>query len=280
MKSRVIYYYQTFTGLDKLLTHPEDIDVIIVSSIHFGINLDKKSYIHLNDFPPNNTQFKNLWEQLENFSTNSTDILLMIGGAGGAFIDLFNSYTVYYKLLKDLLKSKPFIKGIELDIEERVEINNVKMLINDLTRDFGKDFILTMAPVSFSMMEDYPGMGNFVYKDLYNSPEGKYINWFNVQSYGMFSEKTYKAIIDNGYPSEKIVMGMLWSDFDENTFNNALETIKNIKIRYPNMAGIDIWEYCKSPPNNVDPSQWAKEVKEVLIAYRERKWFSTGWLFN
>ena len=39
---KVIYYYQTFVGLDKLLTHREDVDVIIVSSIHFGKNKENQ----------------------------------------------------------------------------------------------------------------------------------------------------------------------------------------------------------------------------------------------
>ena len=34
---KTVYYYQTFIGLDKLLTHVEDIDTIIISSIHFEI---------------------------------------------------------------------------------------------------------------------------------------------------------------------------------------------------------------------------------------------------
>ena len=280
MCSRVIYYYQTFNGLDKLLTHIDSVDVIIVSSIHFGLNIDKTPYIHLNDFPPNNPKFNKVWKQLEFCSNNDTEILLMIGGAGGAFRDLFNLYTVYYKLLKMVILSKPFIKGIELDIEESVKLRDVKMLIRDLVNDFGDDFIITMAPICYSMINDYPGMGNFIYKDLYNSPEGKYISWFNVQSYGSFNEKTYKSIIKNGYPSEKIVMGMLWSDFDENTFNNALETIKNIKILYPDMAGIDIWEYYKAPPDKNDPSIWAKKVKEILTIYKQREKFSIGCLLN
>ena len=73
---------------------------------------------------------------------------------------------------------------------------------------------------------------------------------------------------------------MIWSDFSNNTFSNALEIIKNIKILYPDMAGIDIWEYYKSPPCNDDPSIWAKKVREGLFSYTQRKWFSLTWLFN
>ena len=51
---KVIYYYQTFVGLDKLLTHREDVDVIIVSSIHFGKNKENQLGIYLNDNKPDN----------------------------------------------------------------------------------------------------------------------------------------------------------------------------------------------------------------------------------
>ena len=37
---KTIYYYQTFIGLYKMLSHIQDIDVIIVSSIHFGKEKD------------------------------------------------------------------------------------------------------------------------------------------------------------------------------------------------------------------------------------------------
>ena len=57
---KVIYYYQTFVGLDKLLTHREDVDVIIVSSIHFGKNKDNKLGIHLNDNEPDDKLFDEL----------------------------------------------------------------------------------------------------------------------------------------------------------------------------------------------------------------------------
>ena len=36
---KTIYYYQTFVGLDKALTHIEDVDVFIVSSISYLFQL-------------------------------------------------------------------------------------------------------------------------------------------------------------------------------------------------------------------------------------------------
>ena len=49
---KTIYYYQSFVGLDKVLTHIEDIDVINISSIHFGKDKDGNKFIYLNDNKP------------------------------------------------------------------------------------------------------------------------------------------------------------------------------------------------------------------------------------
>ena len=74
--------------------------------------------------------------------------MLMMGGAGGAYTELFSEFDVYYPMLKKLLTTKSWIKGIDLDMEESVSIDNAKKLIQCLVRDFGEDFIITMAPVS------------------------------------------------------------------------------------------------------------------------------------
>ena len=257
--SRVIYYYQTFVGLDKLWSHPHDVDVIILASIHFGTE-NGTPYIHLNDHPPTDKIFDKVWDQIDQFSTEGVEIILLVGGAGKAFADLFGDYTTYYQLLKQLIETKTCIKGIELDVEEVVDVKNIKMLINDLVRDFGENLIITMAPVSSAMINDRPGLGGFVYKDLYDSDEGKHISWFNVQCYGEFTEDTYENIIKNGYPPHKIVMGMISSDFDKNTFHEAIDAVKKIKDKYPSMGGIDNWEYFDSPPDSNDPSEWSKQI--------------------
>ena len=60
----------------------------------------------------------------------------MTGGAGGAFTELFSDFKTYYPLLHQLLNEKTFIGGIDLDIEESVDINQIKMLIRLLKQDF------------------------------------------------------------------------------------------------------------------------------------------------
>ena len=260
---KTIYYYQSFCGLDKILTHINDIDVIILASIHFGTNSDKTPYIHLNNNDPSDKIFYPVWKDINKASSQDTTILLMMGGAGGAYELLFKNFNTYYPLLKKIIKDNKCIKGIDLDIEEEVDINNVKKLINILIKDFGKDFIITMAPVSTSLLYDSGSLGGFSYKELYKSEEGKYIKWFNTQCYGTFNKETFDNIIKNGYPSDKIVMGMISFDFNRNNFNEALTTIKNIKKEYPNFAGVFDWEYINAPPDTNDPSQWAKLMKYI-----------------
>ena len=249
---KIIYYYQTFVGLEKLKNKNSTTDLII-SSIHFG---DNKLY--LNDNEPNDEKFKQLWEETETLSKDKLHISCMVGGAGGAFRELFSNFDVYYETLRSFLVSKPWIQGINLDVEETVTIENIKKLISKIRDDFGEKFVISMAPVSSAMESDVPGMGGFVYKELFNSKEGKLIDYYNCQCYESFSLETYKNIINNGYPENKIVMGMMSGQFTDDSFEGV---VRSIKEKYPNVCGFYDWEYLDAPPNKDDPSEWAKLVK-------------------
>ena len=172
MANRIIYYYQTFTSLSPILVKDCVVTHIHLSSIHFGINDDGSLYIHLNDYPPNDKRFNLVWKQLKEASKLGIKIVIMVGGAGGGFTQLFSNYQEYYQLLKKTIEEHPFISGIDLDIEETTKINDVKKLISQINIDFGKEFIISMAPVSASLESDFPGMGGFNYKELYQSLEG------------------------------------------------------------------------------------------------------------
>ena len=258
---KTIYYYQSFCGLDKLLSHPQDTTNIIVSSIHFG-SYKNDPYIHLNNFFPDSPKFDTVWEELQKLYYQGVTITAMIGGAGGAYQTLFSDFDTYYPLLKAFLKTKNYITGIDLDIEESVSLENVKKLINILMKDFGEDFIITMAPVASTLMNDSTSIAGFSYKELYNSPEGKHIDWFNTQSYGCYNFSTYDKIIKNGYPPDKVVFGMISGDFT-NDFNEALNEVKKIKNTYPSLGGVYNWEYIDSPPDSSDPSQWCREMSKI-----------------
>lgn len=248
MKPRIILYYQTFCGLDKIINNnsSKNITHIHLSSIHFGIDNKNLKYIHLNDNSPYDKKFNDVWEQLNILDNLGIKIILMIGGAGGAFTNLFNDFNTYYKLLYDLIKNKNIIKGVDLDIEETVNLDNVKMLINRIKKDFGKEFIISLAPVQSSLEYDYNGLGGFIYKDLLNSPEGKLIDYFNGQFYYDYSLSAYNKVISNKYNPENVVIGMLGTDKEQMEHN--YNEIKKIYKKYgEKFGGVFLWEYYMYP---------------------------------
>lgn len=261
MVNRIIYYYQTFVGLRPILDqNPIKVTHIHLSSFHFGLDSNNEPYIHLNDFPPDNEQFKTVWEEIKEARQKGIKVLFMIGGAGGAYGALFSNFEVYYNLLIKTIKQFPYIDGIDLDIEEDVDIKNVIMMIERLKQNFGNDFIISMAPLAGSLMMNNPGMGGFIYKTLYNVL-GKSITYFNGQFYGDFSLNSYDIIMENGYPQEKVVMGMLSGDID---MKDACSIISNVKKKYPNFGGVFVWEYCNAPPDPNHHEKWSEQIYNAI----------------
>lgn len=268
--SRIIYYYQTLVGLDSLLNEPTPTCThIILSAFHFGTNNDGTPYIHLNNYPPDNSRFTDCWNQLRILSERGVTIMIMLGGAGGAYTTLFQNettYKTYYTMLKNTILQYDIIKGIDLDIEEYVHLSDVKRLMQDIHNDFGDSFIITMAPLGGSLQTDCTGMGGFIYKELYESPEGQYINWFNGQFYGSYNISDLNTVVNNGYPVDMIVMGMISSQFSsDNKFSECLDTLSEIKKQYPDFGGVDVWEYFNSPPGKIkNPSIWSDSISNIF----------------
>jgi len=250
---RVIYYYQTFTGLQPILYSGTPVTDIHLSSVHFGINPDKSKYIHLNNYPPDNLRFNQVWKDLDEAVKLGINIKIMIGGSGGAFTNLFSDYETFYPMLKKILIEHSVISGVDLDVEEMVPLKNIKKLINQISNDFPK-FTFAMAPVQSSIENDVSGMGGFLYKDLYNSPEGKKIEYFNGQFYGSYQASDYHKVINNGYPPEKIVMGLTSGQYDQ----SVPETIKSLVEKYPTFGGVYVWEYYSTN------KKWAQEMHQAM----------------
>ena len=253
--SRIIYYYQTLNSLKPILTS-KTVTHINLSAIHFGYDNNQKPYIHLNDASPYDSIFDTVWEELFIATQNDIDVRLMVGGAGTAFQKLFSNFDIFYPMLLHLINMKSnIIQGIDLDIEESVKLDDVKMLIKRIKKDLGIGFKITMAPVQYSLQNDSPGMGGFCYKDLYSSDVGKYIEFFNAQFYMTYTTEAYESVVDNGYPEEKVVMGMLMGTEVENNY----PVIKKLKNEYPNtFGGVYIWEYSGAPSN------WSQKIFDIF----------------
>ena len=259
--NRVIYYYQTFCGLDAVLQSPHKPDCIHVSSIHFGLDTDNQPYIHLNNYTPGDPRFGSMWSQISECKKQGIDITLMIGGAGGGYRSLFSNYTVYYNLLKQFLNSKSgVITGVDLDIEEIVSFKDTLRLLSDIKHDF-PHMTISMSPLQFSLETDVPGMGGFVYKDIFNT---NLVDYFIGQFYTDYSFDAFKKCVDNGYPPEKIVMGSISGQ----DFGNNLDAITEIKKAYPNFGGVSIWEYFNAPLGGSEtsyqynPNIWCQIVRK------------------
>ena len=260
--NRIVYYYQTFIGLENLL-NLEHIPVthIHVAAIHFGMNMGE-NYIHLNDHPPSSSIFNTLWSETEALSKRGVQIRLMVGGGGGAFYELFNDFDSYYPLLKETINNRSWINGIDLDVEEGVGLDNIVMLINRIRADFGEDFKITLAPIGVALELDVCGMGGFYYKDLERAVGDK-IEYYNGQYYSDFSLPTYDITIMNGYEPSKIVMGMISGQFSSDNFNKCLDIIIDIKEKYTDFGGVFVWEYCNAPPSK-NSADWSILIDAVI----------------
>jgi len=188
------------------------------------------------------------------------NVILMIGGAGGAFINLFSDFDTYYPFLKSTIRQFPMISGVDLDIEESVSLDDVKGLIRRFKADFGSDFSISMAPMQYSLQTDEKGMGDFSYKTLFDSPEGKLIDYFNGQFYIDYSAPAYEDAVNNGYPPHQVVMGMVSGQ----DLEDAKEAILALCKKYPTFGGVYVWEYFDAPPGKTKhPEEWCHEIKKI-----------------
>ena len=256
MSPKIIYYYQTLTSLKPILTN-HTVSHIHLSAIHFGTDKNNKPYIHLNDNSPYDSIYDEVWKELFIATQNKIDVRLMIGGAGTAFQKLFSNFSVFYPLLLELIHMKSnIIQGVDLDIEEIVNLEDVKMLITRLKTDLGKNFKISMAPIQSSLQNDSPGMGGFIYKDLYGSSVGKDIEYFNGQFYGSYSVAAYDSVVENGYPEEKVVMGMLMGENVEENY----EVVEKLYEDYgKDFGGVFIWEYSGAP------TDWSVRFSKIFL---------------
>jgi hypothetical protein len=270
-EKRIIIYYQTLVDLTSLINLIKDntntiITDVTLASIHFGYNNDSTPYIHLNNNPPSDKSFESVYKNLnliKSVSKNSVKINLLIGGAGTAFNQLFSNYDLFYNLLKDTVTELGFIDGFNLDIEEDVKLEDIIKLVNNLKLDFPEKKII-FAPLAGSLSSDEPGMGGFSYKEL-NNKIGDKVDYYNAQCYGEYSKELLDEIVKNGYPANKIVMGMLSSQ----DIHNIVNEVEKIVLNYPNFGGVAVWEYFNAPPSSPEyPYVWCEIMSNIL--YNEK----------
>ena len=273
---RVIYYYQTLTELSPLINtlnpatgRPYTTDINL-ASFHLGPQSDG-TLIHLNDLPPDNPAFNTAWRQLGKLQSMGVKVHMMLGGAApGSYRSLFSDWATLYPVLRQTLLRYHF-DGIDLDIEEEVALSDVEHLICLLSSDFGVGFSITLAPVASDLISGR-GLSGFNYKDLYHSAEGAKIAWFNTQFYSGFGSLAttfdYNAIINNGFPPDKVVAGMLGNPHEGSGYvdvKRVAGTVEQLAATYSNFAGVFSWEYFDTlPGGTAHPEQWSELMYQAM----------------
>ena len=256
---RVIYYYQTLTDLSPVIknlnpaTKKPYATHINLAAFHLGPQSDG-TLIHLNDHPPDNPTFNTPWQQLTQLQRMGVKLHMMLGGAACcSYRSLFGNWNKLYPVLKQTLRNYHF-NGINLDIEESVALSDVQRLINRLSSDFGSKFEITLAPVASNLTSGM-GLSGFNYKDLYQSPEGAKIAWFNTQFYSGFgslaSTSDYDRAIKKGFPPDKVVAGMIGNPSDGGGYVDMKQVARTVELlvgKYPNFGGVFSWEYFRTMP--------------------------------
>ena len=250
--ARLIYYYQTPSTLDGVAD-----GYVYVSALHFT----EDGGIHLNDQPAD--QQPGLWADVEAAAARGVTTMVMLGGAGGAFTELFRHFERNFGLLVDLLRARPYIRGIDLDVEEECALQDVRMLINRLDQEFGAGFLITMAPVQAALESDQPGMGGFSYGDLRDTLEGRRVDWFNAQCYGDYTSDAYARIVANGYAADRVVFGVDGDAYPD----DAAEQVRAAAERYDDFGGVFLWEYGDT---GVPPLRWGEDMRNAM---RQRWWW-------
>lgn len=280
---RIIYYYQTQYSNGQYVSLapvwktknpntglPYTTDVII-AAFHLGYDQSGQPYIHLNDNVPGDPMFDVMWPQVHRLQRFGITTRMMLGGAAqGSYADLFANWSTFYPILRQTLKHYR-MNGIDLDVEENVSLANIEKLIRRLDADMGPSFEITLAPVATALTNG-PNLSGFDYPQLYASPVGPDIAWFDAQFYSGFGSlgnvTDYEDVIAFGYPPSVVVAGMIANPLDGSGFvpiQTVQNTVSQLVSTYPAFGGVFAWEYFNAQPGGpARPAQWSKVMGQSM----------------
>lgn len=273
---RIVCYHQThyhngeFVSILPLLeteaTH------VIIAAIH----LHSHETVRLNDDAFDDPKNVPLWDEVRTLQHAGVTVLGMLGGAHpGSFSRLDGDDTArfeeQYAPLRRMIE-RTALDGLDLDVEEPMSLAGIVRLIERLKRDFGPDFLITLAPVAAAMMAQ-EHLSGFDYEILEMTLSAD-IAWYNTQFYcgwgSMENAGHYEMIIAQGWPVDKIVVGLV-----TNPGNGAgwlpdqrlRETLAALTGRYLDFGGVMGWEYFNSMTEldgHGKPLSWAHFMSSIL----------------
>ncbi|UNI16494.1 hypothetical protein JDV02_002925 [Purpureocillium takamizusanense] len=277
---RLILYFQTThdkNGLPISMLPLVKEKGIAMSHLYIcSFHINAGGVIHLNDYPPSHPRFLTLWNETLIMKDAGVKIMGMVGGAAaGSFTtDTLDgnvtTFEHYYGQLRDVIRQFQ-LQGIDLDIEEPMSQGGAYRLIERLHKDFGNDFIITMAPVASSLTGP-DGFGDLNYTTL-ESGLGRNIDWYNAQFYSGFGSMStpndYLRIVNSGWKPYKVVVGQLTSPangYGYTPYEKLNATIVTLRDKlHHRIGGIFGWEYFNSKPGGeAKPWEWAQIMTQIL----------------
>lgn len=177
----------------------------------------------------------------------------------------------YYGALRDMVRQRR-LDGLDLDVEEPMSLGGIVRLIDRLREDFGKAFLITMAPVAPALLDVRRNLSGFDYEAL-EVMRGRDIAWYNCQFYCGWGDCSnpilYEMMLMKGWAPEKVVVGLVTNPANGSGFIpfDILATVLPLMVGQHNrrFGGVMGWEYFNSLPGGRDrPWEWAEWMTRVL----------------
>ena len=263
----VVAYYQTQYDNGSYVS-PTPLGGIATDIEVAAFHLNSDGTIHLNDDPPSDPKFDQMWSDLAALQQQGVRVEAMLGGAAqGSYANLHNDFTTYYGLLKSTIQTY-HLDGVDLDIEETFSLSDTEHLITQLHSDFGAGFVVTLAPVATDLSGGSQFSGGFDYRTL-DSDMGDQISWYNTQFYcgwGSLQDTSgYDAVIANGFAPSKVVAGTVTNPANCSGYvdpGTLASTVSSLVGEHPDFGGVAGWEYFNSTGvNGGGPESWYQNVK-------------------
>ncbi|KAG5936454.1 hypothetical protein E4U53_000217 [Claviceps sorghi] len=198
----------------------------------------------------------------------------MLGGAAkGSYARLDASpdeFEAFYAPLRRLVRDRA-LDGLDLDVEEPMSLAGIIRLIDRLRADFGKHFLITLAPVAMAMLDPAKNLSGFDYEAL-EVMRGRDIAWYNTQFYcgwgDLSSTFMYDLMLQKGWSPDKIVVGVVTNPANGHGYVHwemLSAVLAVLSSRHQNFGGVMGWEYFNSLPGDARrPWEWATVLSSLL----------------
>ncbi len=266
----VVAYYQTQYSNNSYVS-PSPLRGIATDIEVAAFHLNGDGSVHLNDNPPSDAKFSQMWSDLASLQQSGVRVEAMLGGAAqGSYANLHNDFTTYYGLLRSTLQTYHF-NGVDLDIEEAFSLADTEHLINQLRTDFGSGFVITLAPVATDLSGGSAFSGGFSYRQL-ESDMGSRVNWYNAQFYcgwgSLSGTSGYNAVLANGFSASRVVAGTVTNPANCSGYVDPATlagTLRSLAGQHADFAGVAGWEYFNSVGvNGGGPASWYQNARDAL----------------